>query len=448
MRIRRLAGSSQPRRIVDSHISHSPTAAMRAAWPNSSGAGLVPFSRATTRQQRDSPGRFSATGAAASCSRPSARTSRSRSGRRCSNWAHRGRPATASSRQRSAARAQAARSARPWAQTRSPGSFPAIAYCAATAGSAAITGVLSASARSWRGSMPRTCAAPNRGTEGTHPFSSQCGEGESRLSAEGARPLRGRSGIGAVRLHGLVARLIRRARLAGWHQHLEHALLHPVPHLHVLARELGHGVHGRWRAGHHLRDLLLDAFLLADEGGHALLQVTGHEVLHRPAVVADDRLEQLGGEDRLAKLLLLGDDLQEDQAGDVFAGLVLDDLDLFASHDEVTDVLERHVLADRGIVKPPIGVLLDEPFLGHVASLPQSKKKGRRPEGTPSRGGRVESGQAAFLAPFADSETVWADSETVWSNHFVSWAWCSEENLIRSCERWVARSANCVDNSI
>src|SRR5688572_28348540 len=76
------------------------------------------------------------------------------------------------------------------------------------------------------------------------------------------------------------------------------------------------------------------------------------------------------------------------------------------------------------------------------------QKKGRRPEGTPSRGGRVESGQAAFLAPFADSETVWADSDTVWSNHFVSWAWCSEENLIRSCERWVARSANCVESSI
>src|SRR5262245_53301789 len=69
------------------------------------------------------------------------------------------------------------------------------------------------------------------------------------------------------------------------------------------------------------------------------------------------------------------------------------------------------------------------------------KKKDGGRIGAPSRGGRVESGQAAFLAPFADSETVW-------SNHFVSWAWCSVESLIRSCERWVARSANCVDSSI
>jgi hypothetical protein len=153
-------------------------------------------------------------------------------------------------------------------------------------------------------------------------------------------------------------------------EHLQHAFLHAVPHFHVLPGQFRHRVHRRRRARQHLGDLLLHGFLLPHEGGDALLEVAGHEVLHRPAVVADDGLEQLGGQDRLAELLLLGDHLQEDQAGDVLARLVLDDADLLAADDEVPDVLERDVLADRGVIEPPVGVLLDEPFAGHAESLP------------------------------------------------------------------------------
>jgi len=160
------------------------------------------------------------------------------------------------------------------------------------------------------------------------------------------------------------------SRLARGNQHLEHPLLHAVPHLHVLPRQLRHRVHRRRRVRQHLRDLLLDVFLLPHEGGDALFQVAGHEVLHRPAVVADDRLEELGRQDGLAELLLLGDHLQEDQARDVLARLVLDHADLLAPHDQVADVLERDVLADGGVIEPPVGVLLDQPFLGHGQSLP------------------------------------------------------------------------------
>jgi AraC family transcriptional regulator of adaptative response/methylated-DNA-[protein]-cysteine methyltransferase len=48
------------------------------------------------------------------------------------------------------------------ARIRSPGSFPATACCAATAGSAAITGASSASARCSRGSMQRSRARAER----------------------------------------------------------------------------------------------------------------------------------------------------------------------------------------------------------------------------------------------------------------------------------------------
>jgi hypothetical protein len=73
--------------------------------------------------------------------------------------------------------------------------------------------------------------------------------------------------------------------------------------------------------------------------------------------------------------ILLGNHLQEDQPGDVLARFVLDDLDLLATHDEVANVLERHMLADRGVVKPPIGVLLDQPFFGHGCQSTAEQKK-------------------------------------------------------------------------
>ena len=88
--------------------------------------------------------------------------------------------------------------------------------------------------------------------------------------------------------------------------------------------------------------------LLAHEGLDAGLEVAGHVVLHRSAVEADDRLEQLRGQDRLAELLLLGDDLQQDQASDVLVGLVFHHPDLLALDDQLPDVGQGHV-ADRRV---------------------------------------------------------------------------------------------------
>ncbi len=68
------------------------------------------------------------------------------------------------------------------------------------------------------------------------------------------------------------------------------------------------------------------------------------------AVNPDDRLEELRGQDRLAELLLLGDDLQQDQTRDVSAGLVLDDADLLTIDDQGPDVIEGDVPTHSRIV--------------------------------------------------------------------------------------------------
>ena len=91
----------------------------------------------------------------------------------------------------------------------------------------------------------------------------------------------------------------------------------------------------------------------------------GQAALHRVAVEADDRLEHLGAQDRPPELLLLGDHLQQDVAGDVVAGLVLDDPDLLALDDQAADVVERDVPALRRVVQATVRVLLDQAFLAH-----------------------------------------------------------------------------------
>ena len=70
-------------------------------------------------------------------------------------------------------------------------------------------------------------------------------------------------------------------------------------------------------------------------------------------------------EDRPPELLLLGNHLQQDVAGDVMPGLVLDHLDLLALDDQRADVVERDVPALRCVVETTIRVLLDQAFLRH-----------------------------------------------------------------------------------
>ena len=52
-------------------------------------------------------------------------------------------------------------------------------------------------------------------------------------------------------------------------------------------------------------------------------------------------------------------------ARQVLAGLVVDDLDLLARHDELSQVFERDVAAGAGVIQAAIGVFAYEAFLLH-----------------------------------------------------------------------------------
>jgi hypothetical protein len=71
------------------------------------------------------------------------------------------------------------------------------------------------------------------------------------------------------------------------------------------------------------------------------------------------------------RTFLIRDHLQQDQSGDVLVGLVLDDTDLLACHDQVADVLERDVPALRGVVEAPIRIFFDHSF-AHTLCCPQA----------------------------------------------------------------------------
>src|SRR5690606_34326464 len=96
-------------------------------------------------------------------------------------------------------------------------------------------------------------------------------------------------------------------------------------------------------------------------------QVVAHETLQRVAVEADELAEQLGGEHRLAGRFVLGDDLQQDRAGQVLAGLGVADLELLAVEDQLPDVLDGDVARDLGVVETPVRVLLDDSGRAHGA---------------------------------------------------------------------------------
>ena len=64
-------------------------------------------------------------------------------------------------------------------------------------------------------------------------------------------------------------------------------------------------------------------------------------------------------EKRLAAALLFVDDLQQNRAGQVIAAGDVNDLEFLALYDELAKIRDRDVTADFGIVKPPVGILLD-----------------------------------------------------------------------------------------
>ena len=135
------------------------------------------------------------------------------------------------------------------------------------------------------------------------------------------------------------------------------------PHYHVLARHLGEWRHRRLERLGHLR---LQHVLLAQERADALLEVRGEHLLDGIAVETDDRLQQLGAEHRRTELLLTGDDLQQDAAGDVLAALVVHHFDALTACDQLAQVIQGHVAAVMRVVQPTIGVFAYEAFFGHV----------------------------------------------------------------------------------
>ena len=57
--------------------------------------------------------------------------------------------------------------------------------------------------------------------------------------------------------------------------------------------------------------------------------------------------------------LLFVDDLQQNRAGQVIAAGDVNNLEFFALYDELAKIRDRDVTANFGIVKPPVGILLD-----------------------------------------------------------------------------------------
>src|SRR5690554_4757787 len=140
-------------------------------------------------------------------------------------------------------------------------------------------------------------------------------------------------------------------------------LLQLLPHLEVALGKLVH--HRPGRLPEHAPHLLAELLLLVQEQLHRALEVIADEPLHRVAVEADDLRQQLGREHRLPGRFVLGDDLQQDRAGQVFAALGVADLELLTVHDQLADVLDRDVARNLGVVQAAVGVLLDDPGRGH-----------------------------------------------------------------------------------
>src|SRR6185312_9280506 len=97
------------------------------------------------------------------------------------------------------------------------------------------------------------------------------------------------------------------------------AFLHRLPRGHVALGEVVQGVPGR--LPHQAVQLAAELRLLVEKYLQTALEIRTHEALQRIAVETDDLAEQLGREHRLALVLMLGDDLQQNRAGQVLAAL-------------------------------------------------------------------------------------------------------------------------------
>jgi len=120
-----------------------------------------------------------------------------------------------------------------------------------------------------------------------------------------------------------------------------------------------------------LRHLVAEFLLFPRQRLDRDLQVARHQHLHAVAIEPDELAQERDRQQVLATflVLLLENDLGQDRAGDVLAGLGVVDDKILAILHHGGEVLERHVAAGPGIVEPAVGVFLDSDRfcgLGHV----------------------------------------------------------------------------------
>ena len=120
----------------------------------------------------------------------------------------------------------------------------------------------------------------------------------------------------------------------------------------------------------HQTRLFLQLLLEINEGTHVVFQVLAEHALHGTAIKADETREQFTGEQRNTTGLLLEDNLQQDAARQIFAGLGVGDLERLELDDQILDIPQRDIGARLGIVKAAVGIFLDQAnWFGHPAIL-------------------------------------------------------------------------------
>jgi hypothetical protein len=155
--------------------------------------------------------------------------------------------------------------------------------------------------------------------------------------------------------------------------------LHLLEHLFALVHVGGHhALHGRLLEIEELRpEIGLHLGILAIDGARLLLQlllefhenldvvfqVFAEHALHGVAIKTDHLPEKLGGKNRHAAAFFLQDDLQQDAAGQVIAGLGIHHLEFLEAQHQILDVGQGDVGTGLGVVETPVGVLLDQSSL-------------------------------------------------------------------------------------
>ena len=137
------------------------------------------------------------------------------------------------------------------------------------------------------------------------------------------------------------------------------------------ALEQGHVLPGhvlelgdREEAAEGLLDIGAHLVLMAGEVLHAELEIARQVGLQAVVVVADHVAQEADRQQVAALAVLFQDDLGQDRARDVLAGLGVEHHELLALAHHLAELVERDVAAGRGIVEPAVGVFLDHRRLG------------------------------------------------------------------------------------